>query len=208
MIVDKKYFKLWKDSSFYLTFSLGGYFSPHPEIDISIFGYHFLFILPIFTKYCQCVVPIYGIKVIGEVFYVEYGLDRYWAWILPFVSMVHMKHCVDVRGRGYVDVDEYGEYSEYRGSADINKGEYDYTDIFDGAVVKATYWKEYRSWRRKWLTWLPCTEYRMEVVEVEFDKPVGANKQCGGGVVNCICSLLPGETALECVKRMEKELID
>lgn len=208
MLIKTKWFQLWKDWSFYFKLDMGGYFDPRPEIHISLLGLHFCFELPFKTKYDECDPPSYGIVIFEGMLSIHYG-RKFWAWSLPFVTWVHMGHYVDIKDVGYVNTLTYGKWCEYREDHrnEVNMFTSPYVDSFDNSVVNATFWKEYRVWRRKWLTWLPFFEMKREYIEIEFDKDVGRRKHSWkGGVLGTSYDLLPGEDPKTCLKRMEKEM--
>ena len=76
----------------------------------------------------------------------------------------------------------------------------------DGEIIPCKYWVEDREWRPKWLTWTGLFKYVKKYIEIEFDNEVGKKKgSWKGGCIGCSYDLKPGETAEECIKRMEKE---
>lgn len=68
--------------------------------------------------------------------------------------------------------------------------------------VKATIYKESREWRRPWLPW---RQYQ-ESIEIEFSDEVGERTgSWKGGCIGCGYDMLPGETPLQALRRMEGE---
>jgi hypothetical protein len=70
----------------------------------------------------------------------------------------------------------------------------------------ATITIEEREWRLYWFKWLPLIKKVSRSINIEFSGEVG--EQTGtwkGGCIGCSYSLLPGETPLQCLRRMEKE---
>lgn len=85
---------------------------------------------------------------------------------------------------------------------------YTYT-LKNGTVQnrKASVHIERRTYRRKW-HWLLRKRMVNTSISVDFDDEVGEETgSWKGGTVGCGYNLLPGETALECLRRMEKERI-
>lgn len=81
-----------------------------------------------------------------------------------------------------------------------------YLDSYDGTTVNATISVEEREWRPLWFTWTGLFSKTRRTIGVEFDKEVGKRKgSWKGGTIGCGYELLPSETPLECLKRMEKE---
>ena len=220
MIVDKKWFGLWKDWKFGIYYNWCGYFDPHPELHISILGLHFMFRMPWAHKKWdeECIPPCYGIQIHDATLWIHYGGkgnwnggSKYWAWDIPFFTQVHMDNKWTVEtADGMVPtsslIPDDGKYHYYAESDKIIKHTYNYTDKYDGAVIKATYWVEHREWRRKWLTWCKLFTLERNYIEIEFAEEVGKRKgSWKGGCLGCSYNLKKGETPEECIKRMEKE---
>jgi hypothetical protein len=86
------------------------------------------------------------------------------------------------------------------------KETHSYTDSYDGTVVNATISVKEREWRPLWFQWTSLFAKKKKTIEVEFDKEVGKRKgSWKGGTLGCSYELLPTETPLECLRRMEKE---
>ena len=81
-----------------------------------------------------------------------------------------------------------------------------FPDKYDNTVVNATINVRVMEWRQRWLTWAPFFSKVVKSIEVEFDKEVGSRKgSWKGGVMGCGYDLLPDETPLDCLKRMQRE---
>lgn len=89
------------------------------------------------------------------------------------------------------------------------KETHDYTyTLNDGTVQerKATITVEQREWRPRWFRWTSLFNKIRTDIDIEFDKEVGERTgSWKGGTVGCAYNLLPGETPLECLRRMQKE---
>ena len=209
-----KWFEIWWHpiTPFVLYLNAAGYFSPYPELFIGLFGLTFYFRIPIKTKYDECEPPYYGIYILDHALTIHWGRKSILFWELPFLTWKMTEHCIDVKDRGFVkaDVLEKENPKDYW-DTDWRKEHFNaqvlpYVDSYDGEVVNATIWQEYRIWKRKWLTWLPFWEEKHDYIEIVFDKEVGKEKgSWKGGCIGCRYDLKPGETAEECLKRMEKE---
>lgn len=71
---------------------------------------------------------------------------------------------------------------------------------------KATIGVEEREWRQKWLRWCPWFAKVRRTIDVSFSDEVGERTgSWKGGCLGCGYDLLPGETPLECLRRMERE---
>jgi len=84
--------------------------------------------------------------------------------------------------------------------------DYQYT-LKSGEVQhrKATIVPERMTWRARWFPLLPITRTRTSI-HVEFDKEVGEETgSWKGGVTGCGTDLLPNETPLQALRRMERD---
>ena len=228
-----KYFQIWKSHMFGFEFKPCGYNdNNYAELIFAFLFFTFAFTIPIKSKYNdEFNSPSYEIYIFEKTLTVRWWMKTLIWWQLPFITWEHMKHKAECHINvynpeilGYIST-KILETKEkiYQENETINKITIPYIDSYDGTVVNATVWKEYRIWKRKWLTWLPfkepetCldktlpkwlwwTESRRDYIEIEFDKEVGRKKGTWkGGVLGCSYDLKPGETAEECLKRMEKE---
>jgi len=86
---------------------------------------------------------------------------------------------------------------------------YPYTYVLkDGTVQErlATVKVEEREWRPRWFMWTSLFAKKRTSIDIEFDKEVGERTgSWKGGTVGCGYDLLPNESPLECLRRMEKE---
>lgn len=83
---------------------------------------------------------------------------------------------------------------------------YNYTDSYDGSIIPTTIYVEEREWRPKWLEWTKLFAETRRTIDVDFSEEVGKRKgSWKGGTVGCSYTLLPNESPLDCLKRMEKE---
>ena len=218
MIVDRKWFKLWKDWKIDLTYRKCGYFDPHPEIHISMFGLHAVFVMPWTNDKWgdECDPPTYGVQVHDNTFWLMLGGkgnmnggSKWWTWDIPFFTKIHVKHLVETKDGKMINSDLLGQknpYISYYDDERVNKHYTKYIDSYDGSEIDCVYWKESREWRPKWLTWTSWFADKREYIEVDFKQEVGRRKgSWKGGVMGCSYDLLPGETPEECIRRMEKE---
>lgn len=86
---------------------------------------------------------------------------------------------------------------------------YDYTYTLRSGEVqrrKATVYVERREWRWRAFTWLPWPALKRQSIDIAFDDEVGEGTgSWKGGTIGCGWDLLPGETPLESLRRMERE---
>lgn len=70
----------------------------------------------------------------------------------------------------------------------------------------ATIHVERRRWRLKWLRWTSRFQKERHSIDVTFNEEVGEGTgSWKGGCTGCGYDLKPGETPLECLRRMEQE---
>jgi len=70
----------------------------------------------------------------------------------------------------------------------------------------ATVYVERREWRQRWLQWCPLFATRSQSIDVSFDGEVGERTgSWKGGTIGCGYEMLPGETAEQTLRRMERE---
>ena len=221
MIVDKPLFKLWKSKIFNITYSVCGYFRPYPEINISMFGYYFCFVIPFRNNWTnECDPPQYGIAIHNDTFWVYLGGKgnmgggtKWWTWDLPFFTLNHVRHEVECNIDGQIklvpakSLETTGkDYIPLKDNKLVNIHKYDYTDSYDNMVIPCVYWVEEREWRPKWLTWTSKFKKVRKYIEIEFSDEVGKKKgSWKGGCIGCSYDMLENETPEQCIKRMEKE---
>ena len=86
------------------------------------------------------------------------------------------------------------------------KETYPYLDKYDNTTVNATISVKAMEWRPLWLTWTSLFSKVRIDISVEFDSEVGERKgSWKGGATGCGYEMLPDETPLECLRRMENE---
>nr|WP_298658562.1 hypothetical protein [uncultured Flavobacterium sp.] len=83
---------------------------------------------------------------------------------------------------------------------------YDYTDTYDGTVVKATISLCEMEWRPLLFQWTRLFAKKRTYIDVEFSEGIGKGKgSWKGGTVGCSYTIKPDETPLDCLRRMESE---
>lgn len=81
-----------------------------------------------------------------------------------------------------------------------------FVDKYDNTLVNATIGVSEREWRPIWFEWTSLFAKTRKTIEVNFDKEVGKEKgSWKGGTIGCGYEMLPNESPLECLKRMESE---
>lgn len=72
--------------------------------------------------------------------------------------------------------------------------------------VEATISVEEREWRWRWFKWLPFPRKISKTIDIRFSAEVGEETgSWKGGCTGCGYKMLPNETPVQCLRRMEKE---
>jgi hypothetical protein len=110
---------------------------------------------------------------------------------------------LDSPAKGSIQVDRYGKTFE----------SYDYKEVHpylyilkDGTAQHryATIRQEKRLWRRRCLPFTNLFCLRNHIISIDFDQEVGERaKSWKGGTMGCSFAMLPGETGLQALRRME-----
>lgn len=127
-----------------------------------------------------------------------------WEWVRTSNLMNDLTWVHTVKGN---IIDTYSE--EFRNK--LWSEEYDYTYInneSDIQYVTAKINVVEREWRWKALTWLKYPRKISKVIDVEFSEGIGNGRgSYKGGTTGCSYEMLPNESPLETLRRMEKERI-
>jgi hypothetical protein len=125
---------------------------------------------------------------------------------LPWFNKVHQRHEVRRADGSWVPFVGSWEEKEPDGREVFTLP---YTYILRNGTPQhrtATVFVDRRSWRPRWFTWTSLFENSRQSIDVEFNEEVG--EQAGswkGGCVGCGWDMLPGETAEQTLRRMERE---
>jgi len=113
----------------------------------------------------------------------------------------------DSYARGQLFWVEVPRRMNYGQLATKNTASYAYTRKNGGVQnVTATYYVSRMEWRCRWLKWLPWPRKISTSIDVAFSDEVGEGSgSWKGGVLGCGYELLPEETPLGCLRRMERE---
>jgi len=102
------------------------------------------------------------------------------------------------------DGDDIGSYNWLRDNK--WKETHPYVDPYDNTTVNATISVEEREWRPFWFQWTTLFAGKRRTIDISFDKEVGREKgSWKGGTIGCSYTLLPNESPIECLRRMEVE---
>lgn len=125
---------------------------------------------------------------------------------LPWLNKVHQRH--EIRRPD-------GSWSRFVGAWEQKEPDGRQESVFpytyklrNGEVQNrdATVFVERRAWRPRGFTWTPIFENVRQTIDVQFSDEVG---ECAGswkgGCVGCSYEMIPGETPLQTLRRMESE---
>ena len=199
---------------FELMLHRGSYFNQHWAISFCLIWGKVFIRLPFKTSIEEsCDPPQYGIQIHNDTFWLHLGgpMDessnqcnsKWITWYLPWFSWNFDGHHV-WDGKKWVEPAK-GEYeAPYSDGRIVEQHPYTYT-LNNGEIQNrtATIYKERRKWHRKWF---PISKKIIESIDVKFDKEVGERTGTWkGGTVGCGYDLLPNESMLSALRRMESE---
>jgi hypothetical protein len=215
-IYESKWIIFYFTKSFDISFEICGYFDNRPRINFDLFFFSLTIILPFRNKWTdECDGPKWGLSIHNNTFWIYrggkgniQGGNKWWTWHIPFITKEWVRTSIllnddswehEFKGsRKEFYLDEWKE----RQKAWI----YDYVDSCDNSVIPTIIYVEEREWRPKWLKWTSLFKSVNRVIDVHFSKECGKRKgSWKGGVTGCSYSLLPNESPLDCLRRMEKE---
>jgi len=91
------------------------------------------------------------------------------------------------------------------------EGKFPYRYVLRNGTVQevtATVHVERREWRWRCAMWCPWTALVRQSIDIQFSGEVGERSgSWKGGCIGCGYEMLPGETAEQCLRRMEKERV-
>lgn len=125
-------------------------------------------------------------------------------WDFPFASLIYESHEVQRKDGSWVPYVGSWERGKEPDQRYTETHSFTYT-LRSGEVQrrKATIYKDRRRYHRKWLPFLKKT---FTCIDVAFNDEVGERSgSWKGGTVGCSYDLLPGESMLDCLRRMERE---
>lgn len=218
-VFESKYLVFFFSKGFEISFQICGYFDNRPRINICLFFFHLILILPIRNKWeneCDC--PKWGIAYYGNTLWIHIGGkgnmnggSKWWAIDAPWQSD-WMRTSVKRWDGGWENETKGNRKDFYK---DIWKEvlwsqEYPFTYTLKSGEVQnriATVRVEEREWRWHWFRWLPLTKKIKRTIDVHFNDEVGEETgSWKGGTIGCGYELLENETPLDCLRRMEKEI--
>lgn len=194
---------------FVLKYEKAGYFDPRPEINFSL-GWGWIFIhLPFKSKYDECDPPSYGVYYFENAFWFNLGrkvksFDMPWAYEWVRTSVLLRNQTMEHETRG-----NRKDFYKEEWKKLIWYGNYTYNYTLKNGTVQERFAKvsvEEREWRQHWLHWTNKFAKIRKTINVEFSDEVGERTgSWKGGTVGCGYEMLPKESPLACLRRMEKE---
>lgn len=214
--INNRYFTFYFTKHFELSYSVCGYFSNVPRITISLIFFtlklKLFFIRNKWTD--ECDPPKYGIAIHNNTFWLykggkgNWGGNKYWAFDLPFLTKEWVRTSILLNDNTW-EHETHGNSKNFYNNEWVNKKmtyHYDYIDITDRSVIPTTIYVEEREWRPKWLKWTGLFKKVRRSIDVRFSREVGSKKgSWKGGTTGCGYEMLPNETPIDTIKRMEKE---
>jgi len=193
-----------------------GYFDNYPRINLDLIFFRLCITLPFKNDWTdECDPPKYGIAIHNKTFWIYKGGkgnmnggNKWWTWDIPFITKNWIRTSILLKN-GVWEHEYKGDRKNFWEDSWKEEQEswtYNYTDSYDGEVIPTTIYVEQREWRPKWLEWTKLFRDISTVIDVHFSKEVGKRKgSWKGGTVGCNYEMLPNESPLECLKRMEKQ---
>jgi len=126
---------------------------------------------------------------------------------LPVLHSVHQRHEVRRADGSWVPYVGTWERDKESDGRELLTFPYTYT-LRNGQIQKrmATVYVDRMAWRPKWFTWTRLFEKSRQSISVEFDDEVGERTgSWKGGCIGCGYTMLPGESAEQTLRRMERE---
>lgn len=196
--------------NFGVTYSIGSYFSKWHQIHIAL-GFVQAFIkLPINSGRDECDNPEYGFMFHNNGFWIYYGLNKQWAWRLPWFEHQWARTSYLLKdGTWKHDTPNNKQPLDFSDGDDIWRETHPYTYRLNNGTIQnrtATIKVSEREWHRKWFAWLKFTAKKSKTIDVSFSDEIGERSgSWKGGTTGCGYEILPNETPLMCLKRMERE---
>lgn len=207
--------------NFDISFELCGYFDNRPRINLDLIFFNLSFVLPFRNSWTdECDPPKWGVSVHNKTVWIYRGGkgnmkggNKWWTWYIPFITMEWVRTSILLKDDTWeheFQNEKLGQKNKQFWSDEWKQKQkswtYDYTDKYDGEVIPTTIYVDEREWRPKWLKWTKLFAKTRRTIDVHFSKECGKRKgSWKGGTIGCGYELLPNETPLDCLKRMEIE---
>lgn len=217
-IYEGKWIVFYFSNCFDISFELCGYFDNRPRFNIDLFFFNLTLILPFRNQWTdECDPPKWGIAYHNQTFWIYKGGkgnmnggNKWWTMYMPW--MFSWVRTSNLKFDGTWEHETNGNRKDFymeKWDGIIWKETHPYTYVLkDGTVQErtATIKVEEREWRWHWFKWLPLTKKVRKTISIDFNEEVGEETgSWKGGCTGCGYDLLPGESPLECLRRMEAE---
>jgi hypothetical protein len=201
---------------FDIGYEICGYFDNRPRINLDLIFFSLTLVLPYRNKWTdECDPPKYGLSIHNNTVWIYRGGkgnmgggNKWWTWSIPFITKEWVRTSILLK-------DDTWEHETTGNRKDFWKDEwkqkqkqwtYNYTDSYDDEVIPTTIYVCEREWRPKWLKWTSLFSKKDRSIDIRFSKECGKRKgSWKGGTTGCGYTLLPNETPIQCLQRMEKE---
>lgn len=219
-------FVFWWDWAFALTYEICDYFDNRPVVNISLVFFVLKIHMPIRNSWTdECDPPKWGIEIHHNALWIYKGGkgnmnggNKWWIWYFPWVlewyrRSLRLKTDTPEQSFSLMGPWEHetrGHHKDFWKDEWINvrwqeTHPYSYT-LKSGDVqhVNATIHVVQLEWRIKAMMWCPLIKKVITYIEVEFDGVVGERtRSWKGGCIGCYYAMLPGESPVDTLKRME-----
>jgi hypothetical protein len=215
-IYQNKFIVFYWSKVFDISFETCGYFDNRPRINLDIIFFNLTLILPFKNKWTdECDSPKWGIAIHNNTFWIYRGGqgnmnggNKWWTWEIPFVNKDWVRTSILLKDDTWEHETKHTRKSFYEDEWKEKQKSwtYNYIDIYDGEIIPTIIYVEEREWRPKWLKWTSLFNTVNRSIDIHFSKECGKRKgSWKGGTTGCGYIMLPKETALDCLKRMEIE---
>lgn len=198
-------------------YNVAGYFDERPYIHLELFLLDVYLTLPIKTGIDECEPSRYGFYLYGEGLG-RMGFDQLWICLGEKSKCINLPWALDWVRTSNLRRDGNWEHETKGNRKDFYKDEWNdviwsethpYKYVLRSGKeqhVQATIKVSEREWRPLWFKWTKLFAHVKRDIEIEFDNEVGERTgSWKGGVLGCSYKMLPNETPLECLRRMEGE---
>lgn len=215
---ESKYLIFYWGWHFDISFELCGYFDNRPRINLDLIFFSLTLIFPFRNSWTdECDPPKWGIAIHGNIFWIYRGGkgnmnggNKWWTMYMPW--SYQWVRTSNLRKDGTWEHERKNDRKDFykdEWKKIIWNETYPYIYILKSGVVQerlATIKVEEREWRWHWLKWIPITKKIRKTISVDFNDEVGERTgSWKGGTLGCGYDMLPGETPLATLRRMEKE---
>lgn len=214
---DENWITAYWGKRFDLSYEKCGYFDGRPRINIALGFFSLTIRLPFYNEKWadECDAPKWGLAIHNNTVWIHRGGkgnwnggNKWWTWHIPFLTKNWVRTSILLKN-GTWEHERKGDkksFFEKEWKDRQASWTYDYTDSYDGEVIPTTIYVDEREWRPKWLMWTSRFARVSRTIDVHFSKECGRRKgDWKGGTLGCGYELLPNESPLDCLKRMERE---